>query len=106
MVFETMKEQFGIEPTQEHYACMIDVLGRAGKLDKAMHLVNNMPFEANSIVWGALLGAAKIHKDVELGQRAAEMLYTLEPEKSGTHVFWQIFMLQQDYGKMSQRCED
>ncbi|KAL0373388.1 UNVERIFIED_CONTAM: Pentatricopeptide repeat-containing protein [Sesamum radiatum] len=60
--FETMKEQFGIEPTQEHYACMIDVLGRAGKLDKAMHLVNNMPFEANSIVWGALLGAAKIHK--------------------------------------------
>ncbi|KAL0333852.1 UNVERIFIED_CONTAM: Pentatricopeptide repeat-containing protein, chloroplastic [Sesamum angustifolium] len=84
--FETMKEQFGIEPTQEHYACMIDVLGRAGKLDKAMHLVNNMPFEANSTVWGALLGAAKIHKDVELGQRAAEILYALEPEKSGTHV--------------------
>ncbi|KAL0426976.1 UNVERIFIED_CONTAM: Pentatricopeptide repeat-containing protein [Sesamum latifolium] len=84
--FETMKEQFGIEPTQEHYACMIDVLGRAGKLDKAMHLVNNMPFEANSTVWGALLGAAKIHKDVELGQHAAEVLYTLEPEKSGTHV--------------------
>lgn len=84
--FETMKEQFGIEPTQEHYACMIDVLGRAGKLDKAMHLVNNMPFEANSMVWGALLGAAKIHKDVEIGQRAAEILYTLEPEKSGTHV--------------------
>ncbi|KAL2238149.1 UNVERIFIED_CONTAM: Pentatricopeptide repeat-containing protein [Sesamum indicum] len=84
--FETMKEQFGIEPTQEHYACMIDVLGRAGKLDKAMHLVNNMPFEANSMVWGALLGAAKIHKDVEIGQRAAEILYTLEPEKSGAKI--------------------
>lgn len=84
--FDTMKEQFGIERTQEHYACMIDVLGRAGKLDKALDLVNGMPFEANGAIWGALLGAAKIHKDVELGQHAAEMLYALEPEKSGTHV--------------------
>ncbi|KAK6123210.1 hypothetical protein DH2020_043067 [Rehmannia glutinosa] len=84
--FESMKEQFGIDRTQEHYACMIDVLSRAGKLDKAMDLINNMPFEANGAIWGALLGAAKIHKDVELGQHAAEMLYTLEPEKSGTHV--------------------
>ncbi|KAL3637942.1 hypothetical protein CASFOL_018390 [Castilleja foliolosa] len=84
--FDLMEEKFGIERTQEHYACMIDVLGRAGKLDKAMALINNMPFEANSAIWGALLGAAKIHKNVELGQQAAEILYTLEPEKSGTHV--------------------
>ncbi|XP_073039857.1 pentatricopeptide repeat-containing protein At3g12770-like isoform X1 [Primulina eburnea] len=84
--FETMKMNFGIEPTQEHYACMIDVLGRAGKLDKAVNLVDNMPFEANATIWGGLLGAAKIHKNLELGQRAAEMLYTLDPEKSGTHV--------------------
>ncbi|KAH6807755.1 hypothetical protein C2S51_028863 [Perilla frutescens var. frutescens] len=84
--FETMEEQFGIKRTQEHYACMIDVLGRAGKLDEAMNLVNSMPFETNGAIWGALLGAARIHKDVELGQRAAEMLYALEPEKSGTHV--------------------
>ncbi|KAL6541253.1 hypothetical protein OROHE_010961 [Orobanche hederae] len=84
--FDSMKEQFGIERTLEHYACMIDVLGRAGKLDKAMDLINNMPYEANGAIWGALLGAAKIHKDVELGQLAADILYTLEPEKSGTHV--------------------
>ncbi|XP_057805095.1 putative pentatricopeptide repeat-containing protein At5g52630 [Salvia miltiorrhiza] len=84
--FETMNERFGIERTQEHYACMIDVLGRAGKLDKAKGLVNSMPFETNGAIWGALLGAARIHKDVELGRHAAEMLYTLEPEKSGTHI--------------------
>lgn len=84
--FETMKEEFGIEPTPEHYACMIDVLGRAGKLDGAMNLVDKMPFEANASIWGALLGAARIHKNIELGQHAAEMLFTLEPEKSGTHV--------------------
>nr|XP_016494163.1 PREDICTED: pentatricopeptide repeat-containing protein At4g02750-like [Nicotiana tabacum]XP_016494164.1 PREDICTED: pentatricopeptide repeat-containing protein At4g02750-like [Nicotiana tabacum]XP_016494165.1 PREDICTED: pentatricopeptide repeat-containing protein At4g02750-like [Nicotiana tabacum]XP_016494166.1 PREDICTED: pentatricopeptide repeat-containing protein At4g02750-like [Nicotiana tabacum] len=81
-----MKDSFAIEPTQEHYACMIDVLGRAGKLNDAIDLVNKMPFEANASVWGALLGAARIHKNVEVGQRAAEMLFNLQPEKSGTHV--------------------
>ncbi|CAA0826869.1 Pentatricopeptide repeat-containing protein [Striga hermonthica] len=86
MYFDTMKERFGIDRTQEHYACMIDVLGRAGKLDSAMNLVNSMPFEANGAIWGALLGAAKTHKNVELGEHAANMLHTLEPEKSGTHV--------------------
>ncbi|GAA0156128.1 hypothetical protein LIER_13692 [Lithospermum erythrorhizon] len=84
--FQTMKESFGIEPTQEHYACMIDVLGRAGKLNEAKDLASKMPFEANGSVWGALLGAARIHKDVELGEHAAEMLSILQPDKSGTHV--------------------
>lgn len=84
--FDSMEELFGIEPMQEHYACMIDLLGRAGKLSEAMELVNSMPFQANASVWGALLGAARIHKNVSLGQHAAEMLFTLEPEKSGTHI--------------------
>ncbi|KAK1422690.1 hypothetical protein QVD17_17976 [Tagetes erecta] len=84
--FETMEDVFGIKPTQEHYACMIDILGRAGKLDEAMNLVNSMPFEANASVWGALLGAAKTHKNVDLGQLAAQKLMLLDPEKSGTHV--------------------
>lgn len=84
--FESMEKLFGITPTQEHYACMIDLLGRAGKLNEAMEIVKTMPFQANTSVWGALLGAARIHKNVELGQRAAEMLFALEPEKSGTHI--------------------
>lgn len=84
--FGSMRELFGFEPMQEHYACMIDLLGRAGRLDEAMELVNTMPFQADASVWGALLGAARTHKNVELGQRAAEMLFTLEPEKSGTHI--------------------
>nr|KYP69015.1 Pentatricopeptide repeat-containing protein At2g22070 family [Cajanus cajan] len=84
--FEKMEEMFGIKPTQEHYACMIDLLGRSGKLNEAVELVNSIPFEADGSVWGALLGAARIHKNIELGQKAAEMLFDLEPEKSGTHV--------------------
>ncbi|XVE88087.1 hypothetical protein DITRI_Ditri19aG0040400 [Diplodiscus trichospermus] len=84
--FRSMRELFGFEPMQEHYACMIDLLGRAGRLDEAMELVNKMPFQADASVWGAVLGAARTHKNVEYGQRAAEMLFTLEPEKSGTHI--------------------
>ncbi|KAK0578299.1 hypothetical protein LWI29_008305 [Acer saccharum] len=84
--FQSMEKLFGIQPMQEHYACMIDLLGRAGKLDEAMELLNTMPFQANASVWGALLGAARIHKNIELGQHAAEMLFALEPNKSGTHV--------------------
>ena len=84
--FESMEELFGLKPMQEHYACMIDLFGRAGNINEAVELVNKMPFEANAAVWGALLGAARIHKDVELGRRAAEKLFILEPDKSGTHV--------------------
>ncbi|TVU29466.1 hypothetical protein EJB05_21032, partial [Eragrostis curvula] len=84
--FDSMKEMFGIERTGEHYACVIDLLGRAGKLEDAMELVNNMPFQANAAVWGALLGASRVHRDPELGRMAAEKLFILEPEKSGTHV--------------------
>ncbi|PIA38813.1 hypothetical protein AQUCO_02700188v1 [Aquilegia coerulea] len=84
--FESMDDLFGIKPVEEHYACMIDILGRAGRLDEAVELINKMPFEANAAVWGALLGASRVHKNLELGRRAAEMLFTLEPEKSGTHV--------------------
>ncbi|KAK7317847.1 hypothetical protein RJT34_02419 [Clitoria ternatea] len=84
--FHKMEEMFGIKPTQEHYACMIDLLGRSGKLDEAAGLVNSMPLDADASVWGALLGAARIHKNIELGRKAAEMLFVLEPEKSGTHV--------------------
>ncbi|KAG8071261.1 hypothetical protein GUJ93_ZPchr0006g40890 [Zizania palustris] len=84
--FNSMKEMFGIDRTEEHYSCMIDLLGRAGKLDDAMELVNSMPFQANASVWGALLGASRVHQDPELGRLAAEKLFSLEPEKSGTHV--------------------
>jgi pentatricopeptide repeat protein len=84
--FDSMKEMFGIDRTEEHYTCMIDLLGCAGELEDAMELVNNMPFQLKAIVWGALLGASRVHKDPKLARLAAEKLFILEPEKSGTHV--------------------
>ncbi|CAA6669052.1 unnamed protein product [Spirodela intermedia] len=84
--FDAMAEDFAINRTQEHYACMVDILGRAGRLGEAAELVIAMPFEANAAVWGALLAAARVHGDVDLGRRAAERLFVLEPDKSGTLV--------------------
>ncbi|BAF29528.1 Os12g0256900 [Oryza sativa Japonica Group] len=72
-----------IEPQQMHYACMVDLLGRAGQLSKCAEIIRDMPFPANSDVWGALLGACRIHGNIELAQWAAEHLFELKPEHSG-----------------------
>lgn len=73
----------GGEVGVEHYGCMVDMLGRAGMLDEAWLLVEEMPFESNEKVWGALLGGCRIHGDVEMGERAVAKLMKLKPEEGG-----------------------
>ncbi|KAK5825912.1 hypothetical protein PVK06_020795 [Gossypium arboreum] len=65
-----------------------------------MELVNTMPFRVDGSVWGALLSVARIHKNVEIGQRAANMLLTLEPEKSVPMFFLLTYMHQLACGIM------
>ncbi|CAD6333069.1 unnamed protein product [Miscanthus lutarioriparius] len=72
-----------IKPKQMHYACMVDLLGRAGQLSESVEIITNMPFPSNSDVWGALLGSCRIHGDIELARLAAEHLFELKPEHSG-----------------------
>jgi pentatricopeptide repeat protein len=86
LYFESMIRDHGIEPGVEHYACLVDILGRTGQLDEAERLVNEMPFEPNASVWGSLLASSRTHGNTELGRRAAEHLFDLEPKGSGTHV--------------------
>jgi pentatricopeptide repeat protein len=62
----------GICAMVEHYACMVDLLGRAGDLHKAEDLIKTMPCEPNVAVWNALLGACRIHGDVEMGERVVK----------------------------------
>eukprot|EP01018_Ginkgo_biloba_P010984 Gb_29028 [translate_table: standard] len=84
--FDSMLVEHGITATTEHYTCMVDLLGRAGCLDEAEEFVNSMPFEPNASMWGALLGASRIHGNMELGKRAAEHIFKLEPENAGMYV--------------------
>lgn len=72
--------------TQMHHACMVDLLGRAGLIDEAANFIKNMPFEADFNVWGALLGACRVHGNIELGRWAGEHLFRLKPEHSGYYV--------------------
>ncbi|KAL5712412.1 hypothetical protein ACHQM5_014589 [Ranunculus cassubicifolius] len=79
-IFETIKT-----PAIDHYACMVDLLGRAGKLDEAKALVDVMPMTPHAGIYGAMLNASRIHKRVELGEHAAYKLFELEPENSGNY---------------------
>ncbi|KAL7153602.1 hypothetical protein ABFS83_04G180500 [Erythranthe nasuta] len=84
--FKSMICDFGIEPRVEHFASLVDVVGRCGQVEEAMHIINRMPIEPDKAVWGALLGACRVHGNAELARVAAEALMRLEPESSGPYV--------------------
>ncbi|XP_058181577.1 pentatricopeptide repeat-containing protein At5g16860 [Rhododendron vialii] len=83
--FDSMSSKFGVVPGIEHYACMVDLLGRSGRLNEAMKLIEGMPMEPNPIVWVALLSACRIHAHVEIGEYAANKLLELESEGDGSY---------------------
>ncbi|XP_077242229.1 pentatricopeptide repeat-containing protein At4g19191, mitochondrial-like [Tasmannia lanceolata] len=84
--FNQMTKTYGCQPKQEHYACMVDLLGRTGKLDEAMRLIRTIPFEPDSRVWGPLLSACKMHSETKLAEFAAERLLEMEPKNAGNYV--------------------
>ncbi|XP_058069652.1 pentatricopeptide repeat-containing protein At3g49710 [Magnolia sinica] len=84
--FNSMNERFKITPATEHYSCMIDLLGRSGKLDEAQRLIATMPFDPGPIEWAALLSACRTHVNIELGAKAAHQLIQLEPSNPAPYV--------------------
>ncbi|KAH7554090.1 hypothetical protein JRO89_XS12G0109100 [Xanthoceras sorbifolium] len=84
--FAAMENEYGLQPGPEHYSCMVDLLGRAGRLNEAWELIRLMRVEPDGAVWGALLGACKIHKNVELAEIAFEKVIRLEPTNIGYYV--------------------
>eukprot|EP01018_Ginkgo_biloba_P026305 Gb_39298 [translate_table: standard] len=84
--FDRMDQDYQITPAMEHYGCMVDLLGRAGCLNEAHDFINKMPLKPNAVVWGSLLGACRIHINIELGQQVAEHLLELEPENAAHYV--------------------
>ncbi|XP_047962737.1 pentatricopeptide repeat-containing protein At5g39350-like [Salvia hispanica] len=69
-----------------HYTCIVDLLGRAARLDEAYQLIKASPCGGSHSVWGALLGACVIHVNVQLGEIAARRLFELEAENTGNYV--------------------
>ncbi|CAN0910364.1 Pentatricopeptide repeat-containing protein At4g16470 [Linum grandiflorum] len=83
--FSSMKD-YGIKPKGKHYAAMVDVLGRAGRLQEAYNFVLSSPLKEHSAIWGALLGACRIHGDMKLASVAAAKFFKLEPDNAGKYV--------------------
>ncbi|KAM5547429.1 pentatricopeptide repeat-containing protein [Rosa sericea] len=79
--FESMKDEYGIVPEIEHYVGVIDVLGKSGHLNEAEEFIAKMPFEPTAEVWEALRNLARIHGDLELEDRAEELLVSVDPSK-------------------------
>lgn len=86
-LFHRMKEDHGVEPASDHYAAVVDLLGRAGQLEEAYELIKTMPSEFDKIdAWSSLLGACSMYKNVEIGEIAAKNLLQLEPNVASHYV--------------------
>lgn len=86
MHFQQMSEVYRLKPGLEHYACMIDLYGRSGKLNEAKEFLNQMDVKPDATVWKALLAACRVHGDFELGEMAAINLFELEPMNAMPYV--------------------
>lgn len=81
-----MKEVYGIEPKIEHYGCMVDLLGRGGKLVEAEELIKRMAMKADVVILGALLAACKNQGNIEIAERVVKDILALEPHNHMVYV--------------------
>ncbi|GKV33224.1 hypothetical protein SLEP1_g41754 [Rubroshorea leprosula] len=84
--FTSMKRDHALVPMKDHYTCMVDLLGRAGCLDEAKNLIETMPMEPDAVIWGSLLGACKVRRNITMGKYVAEKLLEIDPSNSGPYV--------------------
>ncbi|KAM0933212.1 putative tetratricopeptide-like helical domain superfamily, DYW domain-containing protein [Dioscorea sansibarensis] len=85
-LFTSMQEDYGIVPGMEHYACMVDIYGRAGRLEEAYEFISQIPLVPSSFIWAALLSSCRNHKNVKLGVFAAKNAIELDPYNVGNYV--------------------
>lgn len=83
--FRSMKNLYGIDPGREHYGCMLDLLGRAGKLDEMVKLIREI-CEPDIVMWRTLLDACRAHRNVDLATYAAKKILKLDPQDTGAYV--------------------
>ncbi|WCJ34612.1 Pentatricopeptide repeat-containing protein At2g37320 [Euphorbia peplus] len=83
--FNSMVEH-GVAQELDHYSCLVDLLGRAGFIEEALHVIFRMPISPNAVIWGSLLSSCRLHGQVWIGIQAAESRLLLEPDCAATHV--------------------
>ncbi|KAG6490265.1 pentatricopeptide repeat-containing protein At4g21065-like [Zingiber officinale] len=84
--FNRMTKDYGIVPKIDHHGCMVDLLGRAGLVERAHDYIGNMPVEPNAVIWRTLLGACAVHKSLAIGEVAWAKLVNMDPGHCGDYV--------------------
>ncbi|PHU12513.1 Pentatricopeptide repeat-containing protein [Capsicum chinense] len=84
--FNLMVEKYNIEPQLAHYTCVVDLLGRAGRLQEAEALIRSMPVKPDGVIWKTLLSACKIHKNADMARNIAEEVLRIDPQDSASYV--------------------
>ncbi|CAA6666332.1 unnamed protein product [Spirodela intermedia] len=85
--FRSMSSVYSIQPSVEHYGCMVDLYGRAGRVDRAEELVNTMPMEPDYFVLGSLLGSCRIHGNVKMAERTVRRILKIYPDDA--RAYWE-----------------
>ncbi|KAK8531853.1 hypothetical protein V6N13_131211 [Hibiscus sabdariffa] len=85
-IFNEMELNYGITPLVEHFACTVDLLGRAGRLSDATNLINSSPFQDSPLLWRTLVNASKLQGDLDYAVLASEILLNLSPEEAGSYI--------------------
>ncbi|CAI0472527.1 unnamed protein product [Linum tenue] len=84
--FKSMADEHDVTPELDHYACLVDLLGRAGLLEEAQRVIEGMPMDPNAVIWGSLLSSCRLHGSVWPGIQAAEQKLLMEPKCGATHL--------------------
>lgn len=84
--FNSISEIHGLTPSLDHYACMVNLLGRSGQMKEAVDLIKRMPHEPNSLIWSTLLSVCALKGDIKHGEMAARFLFELEPLNAGPYI--------------------
>ncbi|KAL9224272.1 hypothetical protein vseg_000328 [Gypsophila vaccaria] len=84
--FGTMDKVYGLKPGLQHYACMIDLLGRSGKMAEIEEMLNEMEVQPDASIWKAVLGACRVHRNIEMAEIAYKNLLELEPQNAVPYV--------------------
>lgn len=85
-IFDKMIRKYNVEAGPTHYSCLVDLLGRAGRLDEAYAIINNMKLKPNEDVWIALLSACRLHRNVKLAEISSQKLFEMNPNRVSGYV--------------------
>ncbi|CAM8988513.1 unnamed protein product [Rhodiola kirilowii] len=90
--YDSMQSTFSIKPNLKHYACVVDLLGRSGQLEEAYEFIQKLVVKPDAAIWGALLNACRIYRNIELGGVAAQQIFELDKKSIGYYMLlWDLY---------------